>query len=84
MAFQPQQRLLAPQPACVARELATGTQNAVARHDDTHWISPHGRTHGTHGLRIVQLPCRIAIALVRATRDGQQNAPDLLLEGRAC
>ena len=83
MAFQLQQRLFAPQPACVARELATGTQDAVARHDDTHRIAPHRCAHGSNGLRVVQARGQLAVALVSACLNGQQRFPNGLLKGCA-
>jgi hypothetical protein len=83
MAFQPQQRLFAPQPASIARELTTGTQNAVARHDDTDRIASNGRPHRTHRLGLVQLSGQIAIALAVPGIDLEQRLPHRLLKGGA-
>ena len=76
MAFQLQQRLLAPQTACVARELATGTEDTVARHEDAHRITPDGRTNRPDRQWFAQLPGQFAIRLALPSRDVQQGLPD--------
>ena len=55
----------------------------MARHDDTHRIAPHRCAHSPNGLRVVQARGQLAVALVRACRNGQQRLPNGLLKGRA-
>lgn len=84
VAFELEQGLFSPQPACITGELTTGTQDAVAGHDDTHRVSPHGSTHGPNRLGFVQVPGQMPITHALARRDAQQSLPNQLLEVRAC
>ena len=83
MAFELQERTFALQASGVSGELTCAAQHPMARHDDTHRIAPHRCAHSPNGLRVVQARGQLAVALVRACRNGQQRLPNGLLKGRA-
>jgi hypothetical protein len=78
-ALEVQQRVLAPQPAAVAAELAALVDHAVAGDHDRDPVHAVGAAHGARGLGRAHRARQVLVRARLAVRDLQELGPHLLL-----
>jgi hypothetical protein len=82
-ALNGQQHAFVMQAAGISAETASGLDDAVARHNDGHGISPVRRAHGPDRLGRFDLPRNIGVRARFAVRNLEQRIPDAALEIRS-
>jgi RNA polymerase sigma-70 factor (ECF subfamily) len=81
--LQVEQKLLAPQAAAIAAQLAVLIHHAVARNQDGDAVHAVGRAHRSHRPRVADLAGHVLVGAGAAIRDIQQRRPHFFLKWRA-